>query len=63
MFVLLKKNVPDKNQKWTSILSKKSTGPNRHHFFNVKKTSIITHVRLNIFPDGGIARLKTYLEN
>ena len=60
-----KKNVPDKNQKWTNILSKKSTGPNRHHFFNVKKTSIITHVRLNIFPDGGVARLRLFgeLEN
>ena len=60
-----KKNVPDKNQKWTNILGKKSTGPSRHHFFNVKKTSIITHVRLNIFPDGGVARLRLFgeLEN
>ncbi|MDC0511520.1 allantoicase [Pelagibacteraceae bacterium] len=60
-----KKNVPDKNQKWTNILGKKFTGPNRHHFFNVKKTSIITHVRLNIFPDGGVARLRLFgeLEN
>ena len=60
-----KKNVPDKNQKWINILGKKSTGANRHHFFNVKKTSIITHVRLNIFPDGGVARLRLFgeLEN
>ena len=60
-----KKNVPDKNQKWTNILGKKSTGPNRHHFFNVKKTSVISHVRLNIFPDGGVARLRLFgeLEN
>ena len=57
--------MPSKNQKWTNILSKKSTGPNRHHFFNVKKTSIITHVKLNIFPDGGVARLRLFgeLEN
>ena len=60
-----KKNVPDKNQKWTNILGKKSTGPSKHHFFRVKKTSIITHVRLNIFPDGGVARLRLFgeLEN
>ena len=60
-----KKNLPDKNQKWTNILGKKSTGPSKHHFFNVRKTSIITHVRLNIFPDGGVARLRLFgeLEN
>ena len=57
-----KKNVPETNQKWTNILSKKTTGPNRHHFFNVKKTLIITHVRLNIFPDGGVARLRLFGE-
>ena len=60
-----KKNIPEKNKKWTNMLSKKSTGPNRHHFFNVKKTSVVTHVKLNIFPDGGIARLRLFgeLEN
>ena len=60
-----KKNIPKKNQKWKNILSQKTTGPNRKHFFNVNKTSVITHLRLNIFPDGGIARLRLFgeLEN
>jgi allantoicase len=60
-----KKNVPEKNQKWINILRKKSTGPNRHHFFNIKKILVATHVRLNIFPDGGVARLRLFgkLEN
>ena len=60
-----KKNLPEKNIKWTNILNKKSTGPNKHHFFNLRKTSVVTHVKLNIFPDGGIARLRLFgeLEN
>ena len=33
----------------------------RHHFFEVKdKKKTYTHLRLNIYPDGGIGRLRTY---
>ena len=39
---------------------KKSTKPNSHHFFNIKNKSIFTHVKLNIFPDGGVARIRIY---
>jgi allantoicase len=41
-------------------LSKKNTKPNSHHFFNIKDKSLFTHIKLNIFPDGGIARLRVY---
>ena len=41
-------------------LKKKSTKPNSHHFFNIKNKSIFTHVKLNIYPDGGVARIRIY---
>jgi len=55
-----KKNIPNKNSKWTTILKKQSTKANRHHFFNIKNKSIFSHIKLNIFPDGGVARLRVY---
>ena len=55
-----KKKIPDKKSKWITILSKKNTKPNSHHFFNIKDKSLFTHIKLNIFPDGGVARLRVY---
>lgn len=55
-----KKNLPNKSENWINILKKKSTKPNSHHFFNIKNKSIFTHVKLNIYPDGGVARIRIY---
>ena len=55
-----KNKLPNKNCKWLNILKKKSTNPNSHHFFNIKNKSIFTHVKLNIYPDGGVARIRIY---
>ena len=41
-------------------MKKKSTKANSHHFFNIKNKSIFTHIKLNIYPDGGIARIRIY---
>ena len=54
------KNTPDKNTKWFTILKKSKTKANSHHFFNIKNKTIFSHVKLNIFPDGGVARLRIY---
>ena len=48
--------------KWITILSRKKLGPNKNHNFKVKNKSIFSHVKLNIFPDGGVARLRVYGE-
>jgi allantoicase len=32
----------------------------RHNFFEVKSNSVVTYLRLNMFPDGGIARIRVY---
>jgi len=55
-----KKKLPNKNSKWIKILNKKSTKPNSHHFFIIKSKFTFTHVKLNIYPDGGVARLRIY---
>ena len=54
------KRIPGKNSKWITILKKKITKANSHHFFNIKNKSVFTHIKLNIYPDGGVARLRIY---
>ena len=49
-----------KQFKWISILSKKKVRANSHHFFSVKNNKVFTHIKFNIFPDGGVARLRLY---
>ena len=57
-----KKNIPSQNTKWKTILNKKKTKPNTHNIFNTKNRSVFTHIKLNIFPDGGVARLRLFGE-
>ena len=46
---------------WTEILDKSELGPSAHHFFeSFDKQKVWTHLRLHIYPDGGIARLRVY---
>jgi allantoicase len=49
-----------KNFKWKSLLGKKKTKANSPHIFKTSSKSVFTHIKLNIFPDGGVARLKLY---
>jgi allantoicase len=44
------------------LLPRVNLGGDAHHFFPVNDDSAVTHLRLNIFPDGGIARLRVYGE-
>ena len=50
------------NSKWSKILNYKKLRPNKNHKFSIKNKSIFTHVKLNIYPDGGVARLRLYGE-
>lgn len=44
---------------WRELLPKSELGPNTQHVFGAKKEETpVTHVRFNIFPDGGVARLR-----
>ena len=46
--------------KWQPLLSKKKTKANSHHLFVINNKRIFTHIKFNIFPDGGVARLRLY---
>jgi allantoicase len=47
---------------WMEILPKSPLDPGSQNFFEVNSENIFTHVRLNIYPDGGVARFKAYGE-
>ncbi|WP_269914670.1 allantoicase [Acinetobacter sp. HY1485] len=54
---------PDNNLKdavWESLLPNQCLSASTHHFFESHHQGLYSHIRLNIFPDGGIARLKVY---
>jgi allantoicase len=46
--------------KWQPLLLRKKTKANSHHYFTVNSKKVFTHIKFNIFPDGGVARLKLY---
>ena len=54
------KKKPNKKTKWITILNKKKLGPNKNHNFNTNSKVTFNHIRLNIFPDGGVARIRLY---
>lgn len=45
---------------WSPILQKSPLNPGSQNLFQIKNDQTWTHVRLNIFPDGGVARLRVY---
>ena len=51
---------PNKKTKWIRLLGKKKLGPNKNHNFKSQNKSTFNYIRLNIFPDGGVARLRLY---
>lgn len=55
--------VPDSDAAdWTRILSPVKLGPHRRHFFALEADGSIpyTHIKLTIYPDGGIKRIRVY---
>ncbi len=48
--------------KWKKILRKTKLQAHKRHFFEkeLKKSGTVTHMRLNIYPDGGVSRLRIY---
>lgn len=52
--------VPDEHTEWTEILPAAALGSSAHHFFSVDDSRVWTHLRLHIYPDGGVARLRVY---
>ena len=47
---------------WKEVLPKSPLQPGSQNFYEISDQEIYTHLRLNIYPDGGVARLKVYGE-
>ena len=45
---------------WEEILPKSPLNPGSQHFFEINSDNIYSHVRLHIYPDGGVARFRVY---
>ncbi len=45
---------------WISVLAKSSLQGGTQNYFPISHSARVTHLRLNIFPDGGVARLRVH---
>ncbi|KAK7687174.1 hypothetical protein QCA50_009678 [Cerrena zonata] len=45
---------------WLEILPKVDLGPSSRHLFKIPATTSVNYVKLNMYPDGGIARFRVY---
>jgi len=53
-------DVPDDD--WVEIVPRIELAGNSHHYLDVRDDTVRTHVRLHIYPDGGVARLRIFGE-
>lgn len=51
---------PDENTVWTEVLGAVELSGDSHHYHAINDDQPYSHLRLNIFPDGGVARLRVY---
>ena len=52
---------PDKLE-WKEILPKSPLQPGSQNYYEIDDRNVYTHMKLHIYPDGGVARLKVYGE-
>jgi len=48
--------------KWTEILEKSAVEPHNQNLFDCQSNKVWNHVRLKIYPDGGVARFRVFGE-
>ncbi len=53
---------PGDSAQWVQVLPSVSLKGNSHHFHAFTDAGLYSHLRLNIYPDGGVARLRVYGE-
>lgn len=53
---------PDDAVQWVEVLPTQALGPDAAHYFPCAIDGVWTHLRIHIYPDGGIARLRAYGE-
>ncbi|MDH3218809.1 MAG: allantoicase [Gammaproteobacteria bacterium] len=52
--------LPDDSSDWITLIESTGLQGNSHHYFTIENAGCFSHVRLNIYPDGGIARLRIH---
>ncbi|MBL7003128.1 MAG: allantoicase [Gammaproteobacteria bacterium] len=53
---------PNDDTQWTEVLASVNLEQDSHHLHDIEDSNTYSHLRLNIYPDGGIARLRVYGE-
>lgn len=53
---------PGKDARWVEIIPRSPLAGDSHNVFELKNDASWTHLRLHIYPDGGVARLRVYGE-
>jgi len=53
---------PNQETKWHTLLNKSNVEAHSQNIFEISNKQSWTHLRLNMFPDGGIARFRVYGE-
>ncbi|RKP52667.1 allantoicase [Trinickia fusca] len=51
---------PGSTTEWVEIVPSTTLQGNSHHYLDVTNGQAFTHLRLNLYPDGGVARLRVY---
>lgn len=56
------KQLTSAKTQWFEIIPRTKLQPDTRHFFSdeIRRHGVATHVRLNIYPDGGISRLRLF---
>ncbi len=54
--------VPDGETVWQEIVPTTTLAGDSHHLIHMTSAEVWTHLRLNIYPDGGVARLRVFGE-
>jgi hypothetical protein len=52
--------IPAEGCAWNQILRRAPLQPHTRHAFELEANAEATHLRLNIYPDGGVARFRAF---
>jgi len=48
------------NVQWVEVLHSVTLKGNSHHYHAIEASKAFTHIKLNLYPDGGVARLRVF---
>ena len=53
-------DMPTDDAQWKTIVAPTALQGNQHHYVDVRHPDAFTHIRITLFPDGGVARLRIF---